>query len=120
MAVASPSPSPNPKECGAVDFMSRGLPVYNATTQVYERSNVAMIVHFADGTSQTTTLDWTWKYKGKDDDPFLNAKAPMFFQFPPDTQRATEPELVQWVMSHSKPSGETTLNAACPGIPLPK
>jgi hypothetical protein len=105
--------------CGAVDIGAKGLAVFNNETGMYERNNVYAIVHFADGTSQQVDLDWTWRYKTEDEDPFHNESAPMFFQNPPRAQRASEPGLVQYIMQHSTEGGHTLLNDQCPGIPAP-
>ncbi len=106
--------------CGAVDFSARGPATFNAKTGFYERTNVTAIVHYADGTSQTVALDWTWRFKSEDLDPFNpNADAPMFFQFPPRSQRASEPPAVQYIMQNSKAYGGTRLRSDCPNIPPP-
>jgi hypothetical protein len=112
--------------CGAVDFSAIGPAQYNESTGFYERSNVVAIVHFADGTSQRITLDWTWRYKNEADDPFdPTSNAPMYFQFPPKDRRASEPPLVQYIMKYSTPNGTSTLQGdsgpvpQCPNIPPP-
>ena len=106
--------------CGAVDFSSRGPATYNAQSGFYERTNVTAIVHYADGSSESVPLDWTWRFKSEDLDPFNpSSDAPMFFQFPPVAQRASEPPAVQYIMKNSKSYGGTKLNADCPNIPPP-
>ncbi|MDE2481693.1 MAG: hypothetical protein KGN02_05850 [bacterium] len=106
--------------CGAVDFSARGPAVYNAKTGFFERSNVTAIVHYADGSSESVPLDWTWRFKTEEFDPFNpSSSAPMFFQFPPVAQRASEPPAVQYIMQNSKAYGGTKLNADCPNIPPP-
>jgi hypothetical protein len=106
--------------CGAVDFEVRGGAILNSTNGMWERNNVNAIVHFADGTAQTVPLDWTWRFKSEDEDPF-NPKVdiPMLFQFPPVSQRASEPQLVQHIMRYSRLNGHTILNDQCPNIPPP-
>ncbi len=105
--------------CGAVDFIAHGDAKFNPDTGFYERSNIDAIVHFEDGSSQTVPLDWTWRFKTEDLDPFHNSDAPTFFQFPPAAQRASEPALVQYIMQHSSSRGSTTLRSDCPNIPPP-
>jgi hypothetical protein len=104
--------------CGAVDFSTKGLATLNPTTGFYERSNIVATVHYADGTSETIPLDWTWHFKSEDLDPF-QSDVPLFFQFPPAAQRASEPAAVQWIMKNSRPYGGTDLNDQCPNIPPP-
>lgn len=105
--------------CGAVDFIAHGLAHFNADSGFYERENVTAIVHFDDGSSQTVPLDWTWRFKTEDVDPFNNSDVPMFFQPPPKAQRANEPTLVQYIIAHSTVYGATTLRGDCPNIPPP-
>lgn len=103
--------------CGAVDFEEKGLAIFNDATGLYEYNHVNAIVHFADGTAQTVTLDWAWGYKSEDVDPFKHADLPLYFQFPPKSMRASEPELVQYIMRNSNAGGHTLLNEDCPNIP---
>ncbi|MEO9170712.1 MAG: hypothetical protein ABI282_07065, partial [Candidatus Baltobacteraceae bacterium] len=105
--------------CGAVDFSSRGEAHYNAASGFYERESIVATVHFEDGSAQTVPLDWTWRFKSEEFDPFKNPDAPTFFQFPPANQRANEPPLVQYIMKHSSAHGNTTLRGDCPNIPPP-
>ncbi|HVA28304.1 MAG TPA: hypothetical protein VNF68_08995 [Candidatus Baltobacteraceae bacterium] len=106
--------------CGAVDISARGLAVFNSVTGFYERSNIVATVHYADGTSESIPLDWTWRFKSEDVDPFNpNSDAPMFFQFPPQAKRAGEPPAVQWIMKNTNTYGGTKLNDQCPNIPPP-
>lgn len=105
--------------CGAVDFTASGEPTYNPDTGMYERSNVKAIVHYQDGSSQTIDLDWTWHFRSRLDDPWVNSRAPMLFQFPPASQRASEPDAVQYIMQYSRASGTTKLKEDCPNIPPP-
>jgi len=103
--------------CGAVDFFSPGDAIYNDASHTYERNNVRAIVHYSDGSSQTVELDWTWHYRSEMDDPFRNAAAEMLFQFPPSSQRASEPDPVQYIMRYSRETGTTKLKDDCPNIP---
>jgi hypothetical protein len=105
--------------CGAVDFIAQGELRYNPETHLYDRDNVKAIVHYADGSSRTIDLDWTWHFKSRMDDPFSNVSAPMYFQYPPSAQRASEPDTVQYIMKHSNDFGGTELNGNCPNIPPP-
>lgn len=103
--------------CGAVDFEARGNAVFNPDTSSYERSNIIAYVHYSDGSIERIPLDWTWRYKSEDDDPFNPASsAPMTFQFPPDDQRAGEPPQVQYIIRYSSKTGHTNLNDQCPNI----
>jgi hypothetical protein len=105
--------------CGAVDFETNGDATYNDQTREYDRK-VKAIVHYADGSSETVALDWTWHYKTKMDDPFANAAQPeVLFQFPPPALRASEPPPVQYIMQYSRESGTTKLRDDCPNIPPP-
>ena len=106
--------------CGAVDFFSPGDAMYDEATNTYDRNNVKAIVHYADGSSQTIDLDWTWHFKSEDQDPFRNNSAPMLFQFPPPSQRASEPDPVQYIMRYSRETGTTKLHEDCPNIPPPE
>lgn len=103
--------------CGAVDIGATGLATFNPNTGMYERNNVYAIVHFADGTAQRVNLDWTWRYQTEEQDPFKHVDLPLFFQFPPASQRAAEPPLVQYIMHNSNAQGHTLLNDQCPNIP---
>jgi hypothetical protein len=106
--------------CGAVDFIAKGPATYDSRTGFYERSNIVAVVHYADGSSQSVPLNWVWRFRSEDLDPFNpSADAPMFFQFPPQALRASEPPAVQYIMKYSNPYGGTTLNADCPNIPPP-
>lgn len=105
--------------CGAVDISAKGVAAFNSTTGFYERNNIVATVHYADGSSESVPLDWTWRFKSEDMDPFATPDAPMFFQFPPAAQRASEPPAVQWIMKNTKSYGGTNLNDRCPNIPPP-
>lgn len=100
--------------CGSVDFADSQEASYDASTGTYIYDGVQMIVHYSDGTAKTITLDYPWHYRDESMDPFKHADAPMWFQFPPKSMRASEPPEVQYVMQHSSPEGSTDLNL-CPG-----
>jgi hypothetical protein len=99
--------------CGYVELGSRGEATFNPETGKYERNNVYAIVHFSDGSTERLPFDWTWTYASEDEDPFKNLQAPMYFQFPPEAQRANEPALVQFIMRYTNVNGSTRLND-CP------
>jgi hypothetical protein len=103
--------------CGAVDYQSRGNATFNSATGYYERSDVTATVYYADGSFEKIPLDWAWRYKSEDEDPFANAGTPMLFQFPPVSQRSSEPPEVRYIIAHSTASGRTRLNDQCPNIP---
>ncbi len=102
--------------CGAVDFEALGDAQYDPQSGDYVRSNVKAIVHYSDGSTRTVDLDWTWHFKSEAEDPFKNASAPMYFQFPPVAQRASEPPAVQYIMRYTKATGGTRLNEQCPNV----
>jgi hypothetical protein len=107
--------------CGAVDFEATGKARYDAQHSLYERSNIIATVYYADGSSERIPLDWTWTYANEDADPFNpSSSAPMLFQFPPEEQRANEPEIIQYIIAHTTPAGRTNLNELCPSIPTPR
>ena len=105
--------------CGAADYSSAGEhATFDPATGTYERSNILVTVHYADGHAETIPLDWAWHWKSEADDPFdINSDAPLLFQFPPLAQRAQEPPLVQFIMAHTAPTGRSLLNTHCPNIP---
>jgi hypothetical protein len=104
--------------CGAVDFESTGQARYDAQTGDFERNNILATVYYADGSSERIPLDWTWRYKSEDVDPFASS-APMLFQFPPLAQRPSEPQPIQYIIAHTSADGRTRLNDRCPNIPPP-
>jgi hypothetical protein len=106
--------------CGAVDFEASGAAAYDPQSGYYERSNIVATVYYADGTSERIPLDWTWRFKSEDNDPFNPASgAPMLFQFPPENLRASEPPAIQYIIDHTTAAGRTKLNDQCPNIPPP-
>jgi len=100
--------------CGEVDFSVVGDPRYDRATGFWVYDNVKMIVHMSDGTQQEVALDYPWRYKNERMDPFKHNDVPTFFQFPPKSMRASEPQAVQYVMQHTTAYGGTTLSD-CPG-----
>jgi hypothetical protein len=106
--------------CGAVDFEASGRATYDQQSGYYERDNIVATVYYADGTSERIPLDWIWRFKSEDDDPFNpSSGAPMLFQFPPEALRASEPPAIQYIISHTTAAGRTKLNDQCPNIPPP-
>lgn len=100
--------------CGYVEFMPTDDPTPGPSGQVTQ--HISMTVHFADRTTQTVDLDYTWTFASESTDPFLpenkNLPDPVF-QFPPDAIRAQEPPVVQYVMQHTDSQGKTLLKD-CP------
>jgi len=104
--------------CGAVDFEALGKAGFDPDSGTYERNNIVAVIHYTDGTSDRVPLDWTWRYKTEDDDPFSNPNQPIVrFQFPPAAQRASEPPAVQYIIKNTRPDGTTVLTDQCPSIP---
>ncbi len=101
--------------CGAVYFQpaTNPNPRFVATTGFFQFDSIKMTVHMPDGTIQETVLDWPWRYRSEDADPFTHLDAPMIFQFPPAALRASEPPVVQYVIAHTAPDGGTVLQD-CP------
>lgn len=100
--------------CGYVEFQPSDSPIEEKSTgRIWE--HIAMTVHFPDGTKQDVELDYTWYYPSRAEDPFMpqNSNIPATFQFPPPNQRANEPPLVQYVITHTTSDGFTTLRD-CP------
>ncbi len=101
--------------CGAVYFqpVSNPAPRYVAATGFYVFDSIKMSVHMPDGSVQEAVLDWPWRYRTEDADPFTHPDAPMIFQLPPAAVRSSEPPLVQYVIAHTAPNGTTVLQD-CP------
>lgn len=104
--------------CGYVDFIATGNPnVDRSTGRIWEY--IQMIVHFPDGSEQSVDLDYPWYYPSDQQDPWsdynekLHPNAPVPFQFPPPSQSASEPPLVQYVVQHTSSDGYTLLKP-CP------
>jgi hypothetical protein len=86
--------------------------VDSATGRIWE--HIEIRVQFPDGTQQMQPLDYPFYYPSKAADPFeQSTTSEALFQFPPSGQRAGEPDLVQYVMSHTRPDGTTVLKE-CP------
>jgi hypothetical protein len=100
--------------CGYVDFSPTGQARTDpATGRVWEY--IAVIVHYPDGSEQSVDLDYPFYYASSADDPFLqgHSNIPATFQFPPPSQAASEPDVVQYVMQHTDAQGFTKLRD-CP------
>jgi hypothetical protein len=86
--------------------------------------DIRMSVHFADGSSQSTVLDYPWYYADESANPWSdqNLRDPSFptrFQSPPPNKIAGEPPLVQYVVTHSTPDGLTLLKDCPESAPTP-
>lgn len=98
--------------CGYVDFEILALPTNDSRTgRVWE--HVGIVVHFPDGSTDSVPLDYPFYYPSKAEDPFQRDTTEAAFQFPPESARAQEPPLVQYVMAHTTTNGLTTLKE-CP------
>jgi hypothetical protein len=103
---------PAQEPCGYVDFVPNGKPTDDPNTgRVWEY--VAIVVHFPDGSAQSLDLDYPFYYPSEAQDPFIHDNLPATFQFPPPSQAANEPPLVQYVMKHTSADGYTLLRD-CP------
>jgi hypothetical protein len=103
--------------CGYVDFSDPHGSHFDSQTRGFW-VDIRMTVHFADGSSQSTILDYPWYYPSEAANPWsqANLRDPNFlprFQPPPAAKTAGEPPLVQYVIAHSTPDGLTLLND-CP------
>jgi len=100
--------------CGYVDFQPmQEARIDQPTGRAWEY--VAIVVHFPDGSEQSVPLDYPFYYPTDAEDPFLKGheNIPATFQFPPANQRANEPPLVQYVITHTTSDGFTLLHE-CP------
>ncbi len=97
--------------CGYVDFIPYDQPTTDSSTgRVWE--HISMTVRFPDGTAQSIDLDYPWFYPSSSADPFrISTAKTALFQFPPSGQSV--PTLVQYVMDHTTPGGNTKLKT-CP------
>ncbi|MBV8067733.1 MAG: hypothetical protein JO113_07130, partial [Candidatus Eremiobacteraeota bacterium] len=103
--------------CGFVTFADPHGSQYDPQTRGFW-VDIRMSVHFADGSSQSTMLDYPWYYPSEAANPWSdqNLKDPAFptrFQPPPPSKAGAEPALVQYVVAHSTPDGMTLLRD-CP------
>jgi hypothetical protein len=106
--------------CGFVEFSDPHGSHYDSATRGFW-VDIRMSVHFADGSSQSTILDYPWYYASEAENPWSdrNLRDPNFptrFQAPPMDKVADEPQLVRYVMQHSTFDGATLLND-CPQAP---
>ncbi len=101
--------------CGVIDFVVSGDPSFDPATHTYTYDRVQMIVHYTDGHAETTVLDYPWHYRTVEGNPF-KSDAPILFQFPPKSMRASEPTIVQYVMAHETGMGDIAL-AQCSVVP---
>lgn len=98
--------------CGAVYFSPTGKPrIDPATGRVWEY--VAVMVNFPDGSQQSVDLDYPFYYPSEAQDPFIHENLDATFQFPPASEAASEPPLIQYVMKHTTAEGYTLLRD-CP------
>lgn len=99
--------------CGYVEFLPIDQAhVDPATGRVFE--NVQVVVHFPGNGEQTQPLDYPFVYSDASQDPFEQSRLPdPKFQFPPPDLRAGEPDVVQYVMAHTRSDGTTRLQP-CP------
>jgi hypothetical protein len=107
--------------CGYVDFSDPHGSHFDPQTRGFW-VDIRMTVHFADGSSQSTLLDYPWYYPSEAANPWsqANLRDPNFlprFQPPPAAKAAGEPPLVQYVIAHSTSDGLTLLNDCPPGTP---
>jgi hypothetical protein len=103
--------------CGYVEFSDPHGSHFDPQTHGFW-VDIRMTVHFADGSSQATMLDYPWYYPSEAANPWsqANLRDPNFlprFQPPPVAKVAGEPPLVQYVIAHSTPDGLTLLKE-CP------
>lgn len=108
---------PADEACGYVTFSDPHGSQFDPRTRGFF-VDIRMSVHFADGSMQTTMLDYPWYYTSEAANPWSdrNAKDPNFptrFQPPPSQKFASEPALVKYVADHSTPDGITMLQE-CP------
>ena len=99
--------------CGYVEFIPTDQPHIDPNTGRVQET-VEVRVHFADGTQQSQQLDYPFVYPSISTDPFGDRSvADPAFQFPPPGMRAQEPDVVQYVMAHTRSDGTTRLKD-CP------
>ena len=118
-AGAGNGAAPGNEPCGYVEFSDPNGSQYDPQTRGYY-VDVQISVHFADGRSDSLTLDYPWYYPDAASDPWSaqNLHDPNFpttFQSPPPAKRAGEPALVRYVMAHTSSDGYTLLRD-CPSV----
>ena len=105
--------------CGFVEFIDiHGSGFDKSTGGFYV--DILMRVHYKSGTTQEYRLDYPFYYPSEAANPWSdqnikNPDFPTLFQFPPADKRAGEPDIVQYVMQHTRADGTTTLED-CPGM----
>jgi hypothetical protein len=109
--------------CGFVEFSDPHGSRYDPRTGGFW-VDIRMSVHFPDGRTESTMLDYPWYYPNEASNPWSdqNLNDPNFptrFQTPPPDKRAGEPPLVQYVIEHSTPQGFTLLRDCPAGTPSP-
>ena len=97
--------------CGYVDFIPYDTPTLDSSGHRWE--HISLVVHYPDGSSQSTDLDYPFYYASSTVDPFVpaNKNIPATFQFPPAGQSVSS--LVQYVIDHTDAGGFTKLKG-CP------
>jgi hypothetical protein len=108
--------------CGYVTFSDPHGSQFDRGTRGFW-VDIRMSVHFADGSLQSTILDYPWYYTSEAANPWsdANLKDPNFptrLQTPPPEKLGGEPPLVKYVIAHSTPDGMTLLKE-CPTEPQP-
>lgn len=103
--------------CGFVTFSDPDGSRYDAATGGFYVT-IAMTVHYSNGGTASTALDYQWYYPSEAANPWSrrNRDDPNFpttFQQPPPDKRDAEPSLVRYVMDHTSADGYTLLKE-CP------
>lgn len=103
--------------CGFVEFSDPHGSRFDPNTRGFW-VDIRMTVHFPDGAADSLVLDYPWYYPNEASNPWSdrNLQDPNFpttFQAPPPDKRASEPAIVQYVISHTRAGGYTLLKD-CP------